>query len=324
MIKLEDIRKPIKEEMKEFDRRFKEAVSSHIPLLTVVTKYVLRRKGKQMRPLFVFLTSKLTGEVTESSYTAASLIELMHTATLVHDDVVDESNERRGVFSVNAIWKAKVAVLFGDYLLARGLLLAVEKKDYDLLEIVSDTSKEMSEGELLQIQKSRSLNINTDTYYEVIRKKTATLIASCTACGAKSARATQEVVDRVYEMGIQIGMAFQIKDDLFDYQPHGLIGKPTGNDIKEKKFTLPLIHALNQADAGVRRAMVKKIKNGKRSQRVVNEVVQFVHQMGGIEFANEKMLEYKANAMEILHSFPESPARDSLRDLVEFTVSRNK
>ena len=324
MIKLEDIRKPIREEMKEFDRRFKEAVSSHIPLLTVVTKYVLRRKGKQMRPLFVFLTSKLTGEVTESSYTAASLIELMHTATLVHDVVVDESNERRGVFSVNAIWKAKVAVLFGDYLLARGLLLAVEKKDYDLLEIVSDTSREMSEGELLQIQKSRSLNINTDTYYEVIRKKTATLIASCTACGAKSARATQEVVDRVYEMGIQIGMAFQIKDDLFDYQPQGLIGKPTGNDIKEKKFTLPLIHALNQADAGVRRAMVKKIKNGKRSQRVVNEVVQFVHQMGGIEFANEKMLEYKANAMEILHSFPESPARDSLRDLVEFTVSRNK
>lgn len=324
MIKLEDIRRPIREEMKEFDRRFKEAVSSHIPLLTVVTKYVLRRKGKQMRPLFVFLTSKLTGEVTESTYTAASLIELMHTATLVHDDVVDESNERRGVFSVNAIWKAKVAVLFGDYLLARGLLLAVEKKDYDLLEIVSDTSREMSEGELLQIQKSRSLNINTETYYEVIRKKTATLIASCTACGAKSARASQEVVDRVYEMGIQIGMAFQIKDDLFDYQPHGLVGKPTGNDIKEKKFTLPLIHALNQADAGVRKAMVKKIKNGKRSQRVVNEVVQFVHQMGGIEFANEKMLEYKASAMEILHSFPKSPARDSLRDLVEFTVSRNK
>ena len=324
MIKLEDIRRPIREEMKEFDRRFKEAVSSHIPLLTVVTKYVLRRKGKQIRPLFVFLTSKLTGEVTESTYTAASLIELMHTATLVHDDVVDESNERRGAFSVNAIWKAKVAVLFGDYLLARGLLLAVEKKDYDLLEIVSDTSREMSEGELLQIQKSRSLNINTETYYEVIRKKTATLIASCTACGAKSARATQEVVDRVYEMGIQIGMAFQIKDDLFDYQPHGLIGKPTGNDIKEKKFTLPLIHALNQADAGVRKAMVKKIKNGKRSQRVVNEVVQFVHQMGGIEFANEKMQEYKASAMEILHSFPESPARDSLRDLVEFTVSRNK
>jgi octaprenyl-diphosphate synthase len=277
-----------------------------------------------MRPLFVFLTSKLTGEVTESTYTAASLIELMHTATLVHDDVVDESNERRGVFSVNAIWKAKVAVLFGDYLLARGLLLAVEKKDYDLLEIVSDTSREMSEGELLQIQKSRSLNINIETYYEVIRKKTATLIASCTACGATSAQADKEIIERVYEMGIQIGMAFQIKDDLFDYQPHGLIGKPTGNDIKEKKFTLPLIYALNQAEPGVRKTMVKKIKTGKRSQRVVNEVVQFVKDMGGIEFATGKMLEYKASAMEILHSFPESPARDSLRDLVEFTVSRNR
>jgi len=216
MIKLEDIRKPVREEMKEFDRRFKASVSSTIPLLTVVTKYVLRRKGKQMRPLFVFLTSKLTGEVRESTYTAASLIELMHTATLVHDDVVDESNERRGVFSVNAIWKAKVAVLFGDYLLARGLLLAVENKDYDLLEIVSDASREMSEGELLQIQKSRSLNIDTETYYEVIRKKTATLIASCTACGAKAAQAEKEVVERVYKMGILIGMAFQIKDDLFD------------------------------------------------------------------------------------------------------------
>jgi len=324
MIKLEDIRKPVRGEMKEFDRRFKASVSSNIPLLTVVTKYVLRRKGKQMRPLFVFLTSKLTGEVTESSYTAASLIELMHTATLVHDDVVDESNERRGVFSVNAIWKAKVAVLFGDFLLARGLLLAVEKKDYDLLEIVSDASREMSEGELLQIQKSRSLNINTETYYEVIRKKTATLIASCTACGAKAAQAEKEVVERVYKMGILIGMAFQIKDDLFDFQPHGLIGKPTGNDIKEKKFTLPLIYALNQADSGKRKSIVRKIKNGKRSQQVVNEVVQFVNDMGGIDFATEKMQEYKAGAMEILHSFPESPARDSLRDLVEFTVSRKK
>jgi len=324
MIKLEDIRKPVRKEMEEFDRRFKSSVSSNIPLLTVVTRYVLRRKGKQMRPLFVFLTSKLTGEVSESTYTAASLIELMHTATLVHDDVVDESNERRGVFSVNAIWKAKVAVLFGDYLLARGLLLAVEKKDYDLLEIVSNASKEMSEGELLQIQKSRSLNIDTETYYEVIRKKTASLIASCTACGAKSAQADQEVVDLIYKMGIQIGMAFQIKDDLFDYQPHGLIGKPTGNDIKEKKFTLPLIHALNHAEPGIRKSMVRKIKNGKRSQRVVNEVVQFVTDKGGIEFATEKMLEYKSSAMEILHSFPESPARDSLRDLVEFTVSRNK
>lgn len=324
MIKLEDIREPVSREMKEFESRFKSEVSSNIPLLNMVTRFVLRKKGKQMRPLFVFLSSGLVGKITESTYTAASLVELMHTATLVHDDVVDESNERRGTFSVNAIWKSKVAVLFGDYLLARGLLLAVEKKDYDLLEIVSNASKEMSEGELLQIQKSRSLNIDMETYYEVIRKKTASLIASCTACGAKAAGADQEMVDRVYNMGILIGMAFQIKDDLFDYQPHGLIGKPTGNDIKDKKFTLPLIYALNQANPSQRKAMIRKIKNGKRSQHVVNEVVLFVRDMGGIDFANEKMLEYKSEAMEILNSFPKSPSRSSLHDLVEYTVSRKK
>lgn len=324
MITLEDIRKPVSREMKEFNSRFKSEVSSNIPLLTMVTRFVLRRKGKQMRPLFVFLSSKLTGEVTEATYTAASLVELMHTATLVHDDVVDESNERRGAFSVNAIWKSKVAVLFGDYLLAQGLLLAVEKKNYDLLEIVSHASREMSEGELLQIQKSRSLNIDMDTYYDVIRKKTASLIASCTACGAKAAGANQDIVDRIYQMGIHIGMAFQIKDDLFDYQPHGLIGKPTGNDIKDKKFTLPLIYALNQAEPSRRKAMIRKIKNGNRSQHVVNEVVQFVKDMGGIEYAKAKMQEYKASAMEILYSFPESQTRNSLRDLVEYTVSRKK
>jgi len=324
MIKLEDIRKPVRLEMKEFDKRFKSVVSSNVPLVNIVTRYVLRRKGKQMRPLFVFLSSKLTGKVTESTYTAASLIELMHTATLVHDDVVDESNERRGVFSINAIWKSKIAVLLGDYLLARGLLLAVEKKDYNLLEIISNASKEMSEGELVQLQKSRSLNIDIETYYEVIRKKTASLIAACTASGASAAEAGQLVVDRIYEMGINIGMAFQIKDDLFDYQSHGLTGKPTGNDIKEKKFTLPLIYALNNADPGKRRAMIRKIKNGNRSQRVVNEVIHFVKEMGGITFAVEKMQEFKSGAMEILYTFPDSPARDSLRDLVEFTVSRDK
>jgi octaprenyl-diphosphate synthase len=324
MITLEDIRKPVNKELKEFDLRFKSVVSSNIPLLTMVTRFVLRRKGKQMRPLFVFLSSRLTGEITEATYTAASLVELMHTATLVHDDVVDESNERRGAFSVNAIWKSKIAVLFGDYLLAQGLLLAVEKKNYDLLEIVSNASREMSEGELLQIQKSRSLNIDMDTYYEVIRKKTASLIASCTACGARAAGASQDIVDRVYQMGIQIGMAFQIKDDLFDYQPHGLIGKPTGNDIKDKKFTLPLIYALNQAEASRRKAMIRKIKNGNRSQHVVNEVVEFVKDLGGIEYAKAKMQEYKSTAMEILYSFPESPSRNSLRDLVEYTVSRKK
>ena len=324
MIKLEEIRRPVGPEMKEFNRRFKEAVSSQVPLLNMVTRYVLRRKGKQMRPLFVFLSSKMTGEITDSTYTAASLIELMHTATLVHDDVVDDSNERRGVFSIKAIWKSKVAVLLGDYLLARGLLLAVQKKEYALLEIVSDASREMSEGELMQIQKSRSLNIDTDTYYEVIRKKTASLIASCTASGASAAGAGKEVVEKVYELGINIGMAFQIKDDLFDYQPHGIIGKPTGNDIKEKKFTLPLIYALQHAEPALRKKMIRKISNGNRSPRVVTEVIQFVNDMGGIEFATNKMLEYKFSALTSLQTFPESPARESLKDLIEFTVSRNK
>ena len=289
MIKLEEIRKPVDAEMKEFNSRFKSVVSSDITLLTMVTRYVLRRKGKQMRPLFVFLSSGLTGGISEASYTAASLIELMHTATLVHDDVVDESNERRGAFSINALWRSKVAVLFGDYLLARGLLLAVEKKDYDLLEIVSTSSKEMSEGELLQIQKTRSLNIDMETYYEVIRKKTASLIASCTAAGATAAGASPEDIDRIYDMGIQIGMAFQIKDDLFDYQSHNSIGKPSGNDIKEKKFTLPLIYALNQARPDQRRAMIRKIKNGNRNQKVVNEVIHFVKEYGGIEYALTKI-----------------------------------
>lgn len=324
MTKLAEIRRPVEAEMKAFDRLFKSAISSQIPLLNVVTRYILRRKGKQMRPLFVFLTSKMTGQVTESTFTAASLIEMMHTATLVHDDVVDESNERRGVFSINAIWRSKVAVLFGDYLLARGLLLAVEKKDYKLLEIVSNASKEMSEGELVQIQKSRSLNIDTETYYEVIRKKTASLIAACTASGATASGAGPEVVDRVHEMGINIGMAFQIKDDLFDYQPHGLVGKPTGNDIKEKKFTLPLIYALNQAEPGERKTMIRKIKNGNRSQKVVSEVIEFVMEKGGISFAREKMEEFKEKALGELSTFPDSPARNALKDLVEFTVSRTK
>jgi octaprenyl-diphosphate synthase len=290
----------------------------------MVTGYVLRQKGKQMRPLFVFLTSKMTGEITESTFTAASLIELMHTATLVHDDVVDDSNERRGVFSIKAIWRSKVAVLLGDYLLAKGLLLAVKSKSYGLLEIVSDASREMSEGELLQMQKSRSLNIDIDTYYEVIRKKTATLIASCTACGALASGADEQVIDRVYTLGIHIGMAFQIKDDLFDYQDHRLIGKPSGNDIKEKKFTLPLIYALNQADAGQRKKMIRKIKNGNRSQKVVNEVIQFVKDEGGIDFAMAKMHEFRDQALTGLDTFPPSPAREALQNLVNFTVSRKK
>ncbi|MCP4310063.1 MAG: polyprenyl synthetase family protein [Bacteroidetes bacterium] len=324
MIKLDDIREPVRLEMKEFNSQFRSSISSNIPLLNLVTNYVLKRKGKQMRPLFVFLTSKMFGDINRSTHTAAALIELMHTATLVHDDVVDDSNERRGAFSVKAIWRSKIAVLMGDFLLAKGLLLAVQQKEYDLLEITSIASREMSEGELLQLQKSRSHNIDIETYYEVIRKKTASLIAACTSSGARASGASPEIVEKAYNMGINIGMAFQIKDDLFDYQDNGLIGKPTGNDIKEKKFTLPLIYALNQSDHGRSKAILRKIKKGKKSQKVVNEVVQFVRENGGVEYAMEKMQEFKQEANQILDSFPDTAARKSLKDLVEFTVSRKK
>lgn len=324
MRSLDEIRLPVADEMKEFERRFKNSIASNIPLLNIVTNYILRRKGKQMRPMFVLLTSKMLGGITESTYTAASLIELLHTASLVHDDVVDESFERRGAFSVNAIWKSKIAVLLGDYLLAKGLLISVQSHDYELLEIVSDAVREMSEGELLQIQKTRSLNIDTDTYYEVIRKKTATLIASCLACGAKAYGADEGVVKDLYDAGINIGIAFQIKDDLFDYQPRGIIGKPTGNDIREKKFTLPLIYALNNCAPGEKKQIIRKVRNGKPNAKTVSEVVGFVSEHGGLEFANEKMLEYKNKAIVQLETYPDSPARRSLKDLIEFTVSRKK
>ncbi|HDR67793.1 MAG TPA: polyprenyl synthetase family protein [Bacteroidaceae bacterium] len=324
MYNLSDIRLPVEQEMKEFEKRFKNAIASKVPLLNIVTNYILRRKGKQMRPLFVFLVSKMAGGVTESTYTAASLIELLHTATLIHDDVVDESFERRGVFSINAIWKSKIAVLLGDYLLAKGLLLSLEKRDYELLHIVSDAVREMIEGELLQIQKSRSLNIDTETYYEIIRKKTATLIASCTACGAKAAGADDDMVKNLYDIGTNIGMAFQIKDDLFDYQPRGIIGKPIGNDIKEKKITLPLICALNHCDSKEKRVILRKIRNGKPNSKEVGEIIHFVTVNGGLDFANNKMLEFKSKAMDEIDKFPDSDARSALKNLIEFTVSRKR
>lgn len=324
MSKLDEIRQPVIAEMKEFNSHFKSVISSDIQLLNLVSRYIIQRKGKQMRPLLVFLSAQMTGKISRDTYTAASLIELMHTATLVHDDVVDDSNERRGAFSINALWRSKVAVLFGDYLLAKGLQLAVEEKNLGLLEIVSNSSREMSEGELLQIQKSRSLNIDMDTYYEVIRKKTASLIASCTAAGARSVGAGEADIERIYNMGIHIGMAFQIKDDLFDYQSHSLIGKPTGNDIKEKKFTLPLIYALQQCSNGRKKHIVRIIKRGNGSHRVVNEVVTFVKELGGIEYAIGKMEEFKKSALDLLYTFPDCPARSSLEELIEYTVSRTK
>lgn len=310
--------------MKIFQKTFRGAIHSDVKLLNLVASYILRNKGKQMRPLFVFLTAKMTGNITESTYTAASLIELMHTATLIHDDVVDESYERRGLFSMNAIWRSKLSVLMGDYFLARGLMLASRRKDHDLLDIVADAVNEMSEGELLQLQKSRKLNIDTASYYEVIRKKTATLIAACTASGAKSSGASQEEIDRVYQMGIDIGMAFQIKDDLFDYQPRGITGKPAGNDLKEKKFTLPLIYAMEQSSHAEKRSVLKLIRNGSMSSDKINQVVDFVKTHDGLTFAEKKMYEYKAKAEQVLHQFPDSPSRQSLLDLLTFTVERNK
>lgn len=323
MSNLDHIREPVSAEMKEFNRRFRLSISSSIPLLNLVTRYVLKRKGKQMRPLFVFLASKMCGEINDSTYTAASLVELMHTATLVHDDVVDESNQRRGAFSVNALWRSKIAVLFGDFLLAKGLLLAVQNKEYDLLEIVSEASREMSEGELLQLQKSRSLNIDMEGYYEVIRKKTASLIAACIRAGARAGGASEKLVNQAYELGINIGMAFQIKDDLFDYQDHRAIGKPVGNDIREKKFTLPLIYALNRAP-GQRKAMIRKIRSAKKNGKAVGEVIDFVKAQGGVEFAYHKMHEFKDEALRNLENFTPTPARDAMKELLLYTVSRKK
>lgn len=324
MGKLDEIRKPVAEEMKEFQKRFKSAVHSNVALLNIITSYALRQKGKQIRPLFVFLTSKMLGSVTESTYTAASLIELLHTATLIHDDVVDESYERRNLFSINALWKSKTSVLLGDYFLSRGLLLAVEKNDHALLDIVSDSMKEMVEGELLQLQKSRSLNISIEEYYEVIRKKTATLIASCTAGGAKSVNSSQEVIDTMYDLGINIGIAFQIKDDLFDYQDRGKIGKPTGNDLREKKFTLPLIYSLDQCEKKERKSILRMISNGSMHNEKIDHIVRFVRSKGGLEYAEQQMLLYKQKADDILMQFPDSEARTALMDLVKFTVERSK
>lgn len=324
MPSLDEIRKPVNREMQEFERHFRKAMKSKIPLVNVITNYLLRRKGKQMRPLFVFLTSGLAGGITESTYNAASFIELLHTASLIHDDVVDESYERRGFFSINALWKSKVAVLLGDYLLAKGLLLAVEKNEYELLRLVSDAVREMSEGELLQIQKSRKLNINKDDYFEIIRKKTATLIAACTACGAWSSSRDSLVTEKFRQFGEKVGMAFQIKDDLFDYQKKGHIGKPTGNDIKEKKFTLPLIHALENCSETERKHIIRTLRNHNNNSRKVQEVIQFAISNKGIEYSMNKMMEFHDAALEILSELPDNEYNSSLRGLVDYVVERNK
>ena len=322
-LKIKDIQAPIAVEMQDFEKKFRSSMKSNVLLLDKIMSYIVKRKGKQMRPMFVFLSAGTVGTINESTHVGAALIELLHTATLVHDDVVDESNYRRGFFSVNALWKNKIAVLVGDYLLSKGLLLAVEHEDYDLLKIISNAMKEMSEGELLQIDKARSLDISEDIYYEVIRQKTASLVASCCATGASSSGSDKKTVELMRKFGEKVGMAFQIKDDLFDYGEEE-IGKPLGIDIKEKKMTLPLIYALSKSSWIVKRKIINIIKNQSHKPKKVSEVIEFVKASGGIAYATEAMNRFYTEALEILDSFADSVHKTSLQQLVQFTIERNK
>ncbi len=324
MVEVKDIKASVAQEMAEFEVRFKKAMKSKTPLLDRITHYIIRRKGKQMRPMFVFLSAKACGTITDATYTAASLIELLHTATLVHDDVVDDANLRRGFFSVNALWKNKIAVLVGDFLLSRGLLMSVENGEFELLKIVSTAVREMSEGELMQMEKARKLDIDESVYFEIIRQKTASLIAACCMSGAHSVGASDEQAQNMHRFGEKVGIAFQLKDDLFDYNLDGDIGKPTGIDIKEKKMTLPLIHALSKADSKDRRWLIKTVKHHNTDPKKVNRVIDFVAESGGMEYARQKMYAYKTEALEILHNFEETEARNALESLVNYTIERKK
>lgn len=322
-LKLKDIQEPIASEMLEFEKKFRASMKSKVLLLDKIMSYIVKRKGKQMRPMFVFLSAGMTGEIQEETYRGASLIELLHTATLVHDDVVDDANYRRGFFSINALWKNKIAVLVGDYLLSRGLLLSIDHQDYHLLKIVSEAVKEMSEGELLQIEKARKLDITEAVYFEIIRQKTASLIASCCAAGASSSNSSEEHIEYMKAFGEKVGMAFQIKDDLFDYGQDE-IGKPLGIDIKEKKMTLPLIFALNHASWGEKRRIINIVKNQSHKPKMVAEVISFVKASGGIAYAEEVMNKYYQEACEILNHFPDTKYKTSLLQLVQFTIERTK
>ncbi|PWD99723.1 polyprenyl synthetase family protein [Marinilabilia rubra] len=316
------ITSPIEVEMKRFEPYYRKNFDTKIPLLNIITNYLVRRKGKQMRPMLVFLSAKLCGEVGEGTYTAAGLIELLHNATLIHDDVVDETYQRRGFFSINALWRSKIAVLVGDYYLAMGLIRSLEEDQTEVLRIVSKAVKAMSEGELLQIEKSRKLNITEDVYYEIIRKKTATLIAACTGAGALSSGASKETISKMHDFGENLGIAFQIRDDLLDYERTNISGKPTGNDLKEKKMTLPLIHVLEQQPSVKKRKILSTIRRHHKNEKKIAPIVEFVKDNGGIEYARTKMSEYRDKALEILNSFPESEAREGLIELVHFTTTR--
>jgi octaprenyl-diphosphate synthase len=323
---VEQIKQPIATEMELFEKKFLESMSSKVALLNRITYYIVNRKGKQMRPMFVFLTAKMVsgGTINERTYRGASVIELIHTATLVHDDVVDDSNKRRGFFSINALWKNKIAVLVGDYLLSKGLLLSIDNGDFDLLRIISVAVREMSEGELLQIEKARRLDITEDVYYEIIRQKTATLIAACCALGACSVDAENtEVIEKMRKFGELIGMAFQIKDDLFDYTDDA-IGKPTGIDIKEQKMTLPLIYALNNSSEKEKSWLINSVKNHNKDKKRVKEVIDFVKKQGGLTYAEEKMIAFQQEALALIQDFPSSPYKDSLTLMVNYVIERKK
>ena len=315
------VQKIIGEELSKFESKFSEAVKSNAPLLDRIMKYIIKRKGKQLRPMFVFLSAKISGPINESTYRAAALVELLHTATLVHDDVVDESLERRGYFSVNAIWKNKIAVLVGDYLLSKGLLLSTSNDDFKHLHILSEAVRQMSEGELLQIEKSRNLNLDEKIYFEIIKNKTASLLSSACAVGSWSSSKDEVISNKMKVFGEKVGIAFQIKDDLFDYGTED-IGKPTGNDIKEKKLTLPLIYTLNNIDAATKRKIIFIIKNENNNKEKVKWLIEKVVAAGGIQYAQEKMNQYRDEALIILYEFPESPVRKALEDLVRYTTDR--
>lgn len=320
---INQIKQPIAKDIEVFEEKFKASMHSDAPLLDRITHYIVKRKGKQIRPMFVFFAAKLCGGIIESTHRGAALVELLHTATLVHDDVVDNAYERRGFFSINALWKNKIAVLVGDYLLAKGLLLSVNNNEFRLLQIVSEAVKQMSEGELLQIEKVRRMDISEALYFDVIRQKTASLIASCCACGAASAGADEETIEKMRLFGEKVGIAFQIKDDTFDFGTDD-VGKPLGIDIKEKKVTLPLIYALNKADKAERKKIISLVKNHQEDPVKIQQIIDFVNSKDGVYYANQKMEEYQQEAFDILHSFEPGDARTGLEQLVRYTTDRKK
>jgi octaprenyl-diphosphate synthase len=319
---LDEIKNPILEELNSFEGKLKESMKSNVVLLDTIMNYIVQRKGKQIRPMFVFLTAKLCGTINEATFDAASLVELLHTATLVHDDVVDESYQRRGFLSINAVWKNKIAVLVGDYLLSKGLLLSVNNGHFGMLQIISNSVKDMSEGELLQIEKARRLDIKEEIYYDIIRKKTASLISSACGCGAASTSKDDAIIAKAKLLGEKIGMAFQIKDDLFDYGD-AEIGKPRGIDIKERKMTLPLIYTLNNCETSVKKKIINIVKNENEDKDKVREVIAYVKQYGGLEYTTTKMNEYKDEAIAILDTFEQNDAARALRKLIDYTISRD-